>query len=115
MTHDHEVAGGTGTGIALVLLLAVAYEVMTLRQPPSHRWPHGRTAAFLSGCLALAAGLSGELYAGAVAPPDVPSAQRQGAATLMYYGGDIAELLVAAALVSNWRPVRRAASRAAAV
>ncbi|MFC0506474.1 cytochrome c oxidase assembly protein [Micromonospora costi] len=40
---------------------------------------------------------------------DVPAsvAQRQGGAELMYYGGDIAELLLAAALVGTWRPERR--------
>jgi putative membrane protein len=55
------------------------------------------------------------LYAVAVPSLDVPTAQRQGAATLMYYGGDIAELLVAAALVASWRPVRRSAPPANAV
>jgi putative membrane protein len=51
--------------------------------------------------------LSQLLYAGVIAPVDVPTAHRQDAATLMYYGGDIAELLVAAALVGTWRPGRR--------
>ena len=31
----------------------------------------------------------------------------------MYYGGDIAELLLAFALVSTWRPVRNTAPRRA--
>jgi putative membrane protein len=31
-------------------------------------------------------------------------AQVQGGAEIMYYGGDIAELLLAAALVATWRP-----------
>jgi putative membrane protein len=45
------------------------------------------------------------LFAGVV---DVAAttAQRQAAATLMYYGGDVAELLLALALVSSWRPRR---------
>ncbi|MDX3355364.1 cytochrome c oxidase assembly protein [Streptomyces sp. ME01-24h] len=36
-----------------------------------------------------------------------PAAQVRGAAEIMYYGGDIAELLLAAALVTTWRPARR--------
>jgi putative membrane protein len=253
VTHNHQPVGGTTTGVALVLLLAVIYEVMALRQRPGRVWPDTRTAAFLGGCLALATGLSpglspwptGDfrthmlqhllvgmvaplglvlgapitlvlrsvprplgrrlvrllhhralrpvahpvsalvlsvggfvvlyvtplyvlaatrpvlhspitlhfllagclfvwvlagpdpaprrpsvparlfvlgvavaahavlsqlLYAGAVGPAEIPTVQRQGAATLMYYGGDIAELLVAAALVASWRPTRRRAS-----
>ncbi|MET0415840.1 MAG: cytochrome c oxidase assembly protein [Actinoplanes sp.] len=50
--------------------------------------------------------LSQLMYAGLVDLP-VPVAQRQGGAELMYYGGDIAELLLAAALVATWRPARR--------
>lgn len=49
--------------------------------------------------------LSQLMYAGIIGPP-VPLAQRQGAAEIMYYGGDIAELLLAFALVSGWRPRR---------
>jgi putative membrane protein len=30
----------------------------------------------------------------------------------MYYGGDVAELLLAAALVATWRPERRTATTA---
>ncbi len=52
--------------------------------------------------------LSQLLYAG-VLPVPVPADQRRGAAELMYYGGDIAELLLAFALVSRWRPRRNAA------
>jgi putative membrane protein len=47
------------------------------------------------------------LYAGAfVELPGVAAGERQGAGDLMYYGGDIAELLLALALVTTWRPVR---------
>jgi putative membrane protein len=51
--------------------------------------------------------LSQLLYAGAYLDLPVPAGQRQGGAELMYYGGDIAELLLAAALVTGWRPARR--------
>jgi putative membrane protein len=52
--------------------------------------------------------LSQLLYAGAfVVDVPVPPDQRRGGAELMYYGGDIAELLLALALVTTWRPQRR--------
>lgn len=47
------------------------------------------------------------MYAGAFVRVDVPPAELRGAADLMYYGGDIAELLLALAMVSTWRPRRR--------
>lgn len=249
MTHNHQAVDGSTTGVALVLVLAVGYEVMALCQQRGRPWPDARTAAFLGGCLVLAAGLSPELspwpfgdfrthmlqhllvgmvaplglvlgapitlvlrsvprplgrrlgrllhhralrpvahpvtalvlsvggfaalyvtplytvtadrpalhtlmtvhfllagclfawviagpdpaprrpsvparlvvlgiavaahailsqllYAGVMAPTEIPTPQRQGGATLMYYGGDITELLVAAALVATWRPTR---------
>jgi len=43
------------------------------------------------------------MYAGAGAV-EVPVAELQNAAQTMYYGGDLAELLLALALVTNWRP-----------
>ena len=46
------------------------------------------------------------LYAGAFTRLPVPTDQRRGAGDLMYYGGDIAELLLAFALVTTWRPRR---------
>lgn len=51
--------------------------------------------------------LSQLLYAGAFVDVPVPADQRRGGAELMYYGGDIAELLLALALVTTWRPQRR--------
>jgi putative membrane protein len=47
------------------------------------------------------------LYAGWFVQVDVPLAQRLGGAELMYYGGDIAELLLALAMLSTWRPASR--------
>ena len=52
------------------------------------------------------AGLSQLLYAGAFVRIAVPPEQLRGAADLMYYGGDIAELLLALALVTTWMPHR---------
>ncbi|GAA2850772.1 hypothetical protein Acy02nite_34120 [Actinoplanes cyaneus] len=51
------------------------------------------------------------MYAGAGVDLPVPVAERQAGATLMYYGGDLGELLVAAALVSGWRPRRAGRTR----
>ncbi|MBA8962414.1 putative membrane protein [Rhodococcus percolatus] len=46
------------------------------------------------------------MYAGLFVQIPVPPNQRQGAGELMYYGGDIAELLLALALLLTWRPDR---------
>lgn len=48
--------------------------------------------------------LSQLLYAGVLTPVPGAIADRQAAATLMYYGGDAAELLLAFALLTSWRP-----------
>jgi putative membrane protein len=48
------------------------------------------------------------LYAGLFVQVGGSSAERRQAGELMYYAGDIAELLLAFALVSSWRPVRQA-------
>jgi putative membrane protein len=66
----------------------------------------------LGVAIAVHAVVSQLMYAGIYVDLPVPAGQRQGGATLMYYGGDIAELLLAAALVSTWRPrVRPAGPR----
>lgn len=51
--------------------------------------------------------LSQALYAGLLAVPADPADLRLGA-TIMYYGGDLIELALAVALVTGWRPERRA-------
>jgi putative membrane protein len=55
--------------------------------------------------------LSQLLYAGILVQVAVPVEQLHGGAVLMYYGGDIAELLLALALVTTWRPRRPTAAR----
>src|SRR5690606_6786162 len=47
------------------------------------------------------------LYAGVLAVP-APAHELRGAGELMYYGGDLAELALAFALVRTWRPRRPA-------
>lgn len=44
------------------------------------------------------------LYGGFLIDVHAPIPQVQDAAVIMYYGGDVAELLLAAALVATWRP-----------
>ncbi|MFF9408057.1 cytochrome c oxidase assembly protein [Streptomyces anandii] len=52
------------------------------------------------------------MYGGFWVDVHAPIPQVQAGAEIMYYGGDIAELLLAAALVATWRPEpRRAATR----
>ncbi len=63
----------------------------------------------LGVAIAFHAVLSQLMYAGLVVDLPVPPDQRRGAAELMYYGGDIAELLLAFALVSTWHRHRRRA------
>lgn len=46
------------------------------------------------------------LYAGLFVKVGAPIWQLQRGAELMYYGGDIAEMLLAVALVTTWHPVR---------
>ncbi|GAB3686687.1 cytochrome c oxidase assembly protein [Streptomyces sparsus] len=60
----------------------------------------------LGAAVAAHATLSQLMYAGVGLHVDAPAEQVRGAAELMYYGGDIAELLLAFALVTTWRPTR---------
>ncbi|WP_407319173.1 DUF2243 domain-containing protein [Isoptericola halotolerans] len=46
------------------------------------------------------------LYANLFVQVPVPAPELQGGASLMYFGGDVAELLVAIAMVATWRPHR---------
>ncbi|MEO3783648.1 cytochrome c oxidase assembly protein [Actinocorallia sp. B10E7] len=61
----------------------------------------------LGVAIAVHAVVSQLLYAGFLIGVHAPVDQVRGGAELMYYGGDIAELLLAAALVSTWRPASR--------
>ncbi|WP_033306613.1 cytochrome c oxidase assembly protein [Streptomyces iakyrus] len=66
----------------------------------------------LGVAIAAHAVISQLIYAGFRVHIHAPVDQVQGGAEIMYYGGDLAELLLAAALVATWRPEpRRAASR----
>ncbi|WP_447035099.1 cytochrome c oxidase assembly protein [Streptomyces sp. DSM 118878] len=60
----------------------------------------------LGVAIAAHATLSQAMYAGFLIDIHAPAAQIRAGAEAMYYGGDIAELLLAAALVATWRPTR---------
>ncbi|MZF89906.1 cytochrome c oxidase assembly protein [Streptomyces sp. SID5643] len=69
---------------------------------------------YLGVAIAAHAVISQLIYAGFRVHINAPVDQVQGGAEIMYYGGDVAELLLAAALVATWRPEpRRAANRGA--
>lgn len=55
--------------------------------------------------------LSQLLYAGALVQVPVSAVELRGAGELMYYGGDIAELLLALAMLTTWRRPRAAGRR----
>ncbi|REF00027.1 cytochrome c oxidase assembly protein [Thermomonospora umbrina] len=121
-----------GTGGLAVLYFTPLYDATTTR-PALHWLMHAHFV--LSGCLfawviagpdpapsrpgvkarllvlgaaiALHAVIAQLMYGGFLIDVHAPIAQVRGAAEIMYYGGDIAELLLAAALVATWRPARR--------
>ncbi|MEV6833964.1 cytochrome c oxidase assembly protein [Streptomyces sp. NPDC051133] len=120
------------TGSLAVLYFTPLYDVMS-----RHLWAHWllHVHFLLSGCLfayviagpdpaparpgvrtrlvylgvavAAHAVLAQLMYGGFWVYVHAPVEQVQGGAEIMYYGGDIAELLLAAALVATWRPAPR--------
>lgn len=81
---------------------------------PAPSRPGVRARLVFLGCAIAVHAVAAQLmYGGFGVAVDAPVAQIQGGATLMYYGGDIAELLLAAALVATWRPARHPAGRPA--
>ncbi|MFC6086076.1 cytochrome c oxidase assembly protein [Sphaerisporangium aureirubrum] len=75
--------------------------------PAPNRPPVPHRLLTLGVAIAAHATLSQLMYAGLLVDIPAPADQLRGAAELMYYGGDIAELLLAFALVSHWRPAYR--------
>ena len=76
--------------------------------PAPHRPSVPARLVILGVAIAGHALLAQLLYAGLFVQVPVPAAELRGAADLMYYSGDIAELLLALALVTTWRPQHRA-------
>lgn len=76
------------------------------RDPMPQRPPVPVRLVLLGAAIAAHAVLSQLMYAGVLGNDDLPADQLRGAATLMYYGGDLAEVMLAFALVTTWRPRR---------
>jgi putative membrane protein len=68
---------------------------------------------YLGVAIATHAVIAQLMYGGFWVRIHAPIDQVQAGAEIMYYGGDIADLLLAAALVATWRPVRHPQPRAA--
>ncbi|NUO97262.1 MAG: cytochrome c oxidase assembly protein [Nonomuraea sp.] len=70
--------------------------------PAPRRPPVPVRLGVLGAAIAVHAGLSQVMYAGWLDLP-VPGDQLRGAAEIMYYGGDVSELLLALAVAVTWR------------
>ncbi|WP_236052487.1 MULTISPECIES: cytochrome c oxidase assembly protein [Streptomyces] len=82
---------------------------------PAPGRPGVRARLVCLGCAIAVHAVTAQLmYGGFWVDVHAPVPEVQGGAEIMYYGGDIAELLLAAALVATWRPVRRAMAAPAA-
>jgi putative membrane protein len=79
--------------------------------PAPHRPSVLARLVLLGVAIAAHATLSQLLYAGAYVHVPATAADRQAGATLMYYGGDVAELLLAFAVVQSRATTRRVARR----
>ena len=75
--------------------------------PAPHRLSVPMRLVVLGAAIVFHSVLAQMLYAGVFVAVPTPAAQLQHGAELMYYGGDIAEMLLAFALVTTWRPARR--------
>ncbi|GAA2736372.1 cytochrome c oxidase assembly protein [Streptomyces nogalater] len=71
--------------------------------------------AWLGCAIAVHAVAAQLMYGGFRVAVHAPASEVRGGAEIMYYGGDIAELLLAAALVATWRPARRPFARPASL
>lgn len=102
-------------GAVMIHFLAAGYLfawVVAGPDPAPRRPSVPARLVLLGAAIAGHAVLSQLIYAGLFVQVPAPAVQLRQAGELMYYGGDIAELLLAFALVSSWRPgrTRRGAS-----
>ncbi|NYF58434.1 cytochrome c oxidase assembly protein [Micromonospora purpureochromogenes] len=98
-------------GLVLLHFLASGYLftwAIAGPDPGPHRSGVPLRLVVLGLSVAAHATLAQLMYAGLV-DTAAPVAQLRAAATLMYYGGDLAEILLALALLVTWRPVARRA------
>lgn len=90
------------------LLSGVLFAWVVAGPDPAPRRPSVPVRLVVLGvAVAAHAALAQLMYAGLLVAVDAPADQVRGGAELMYYGGDIAELLLALALLLTWRPDRR--------
>ena len=90
-----------------VLLAGLAFTwSVTGPDPAPHRPGVPLRLVVLGVSIAAHAALAQLLYAGLYVDVPAPADARRAGATVMYYGGDLAELLVALSLLVTWRPVR---------
>jgi putative membrane protein len=78
--------------------------------PAPHRPSVPARLVLLGVAIAAHATLSQLLYAGALVQVPATATDRQAGATLMYYGGDVAELLLAFAVVQSRATTRKVSS-----
>ncbi|WP_341720358.1 cytochrome c oxidase assembly protein [Micromonospora sp. FIMYZ51] len=76
-------------------------------EPAGHRPRVPVRLVVLGVAVAAHASLAQLLYAGLLVDVPAPPDQLRAGATVMYYGGDLAELLLALALLISWRPEPR--------
>ncbi|MFF6877406.1 cytochrome c oxidase assembly protein [Streptomyces sp. NPDC012474] len=86
-----------------------AYAIAGPDPAPSRPGARARLV-YLGVAIAAHAVISQVMYGGFWVDIHAPVDQVQGGAEVMYYGGDLAELLLAAALVATWRPEPRCAT-----
>ena len=75
------------------------------RAPTGPRFQHGLSS--LGSQVVMHSVISQMLYAGLFVSIMAPVEQLHRGAELMYFGGDISEMLLAFALVTTWHPVRK--------
>ncbi|SEG78344.1 putative membrane protein [Thermomonospora echinospora] len=78
--------------------------VITGPDPAPHRPSVPVRLVVLGVAVTVHAVLSQLMYAGLFVQVPAPADQLRGAGELMYYGGDIAEMLLALSLLATWRP-----------
>ncbi|GII75828.1 membrane protein [Sphaerisporangium rufum] len=93
--------------VHLVLAGCLFAWVIAGPDPAPHRPPVPRRLVVLGVAIVAHAGLAQLMYAGLLVDVPAPAAQLRGGAEIMYYGGDVAELLLALAMLVTWRPARR--------
>ncbi|MFI2780474.1 cytochrome c oxidase assembly protein [Streptomyces sp. ALB3] len=108
--YNHAVSHSAGHWLMHAHFLAsgclFAYAIAGPDPAPSRPGVRARLV-YLGVAIAVHALVSQAMYGGFLVNIHAPVDQVRQGAEIMYYGGDIAELLLAGALVATWRPERR--------